>query len=140
MIVSERRPMTPELAILNLVTTQLEGAAIPYMLTGSLAAGYYAEPRMTRDADIVAELSAADAPRLAAMFAHDFGADAETIANAIAHRPVDRRAEGSGPFEIVLGQGFSFGTPDERRQATARRAVGPGPCLYRSMGRAPRRH
>ena len=75
--------MTAELDILKLVTSQLDEAAIPYMLTGSIAAGYYAEPRMTRDADIVVELTGSDASRLAAMFGQDFNADAETIANAI---------------------------------------------------------
>ena len=78
--------MPPELEILKLVTSQFDEAAIPYMLTGSMAAAYYAEPRMTRDADIVVELSEADAPRLADMFGKDFSADASTIAAAIADR------------------------------------------------------
>lgn len=78
--------MTDELAILQLVTSRLDGAAIPYMLTGSIAAAYYAEPRMTRDADIVVELTREDASRLAAMFGQEFAADAETIARAIDQR------------------------------------------------------
>lgn len=78
--------VTDELAILALVIGHLDQAAIPYMLTGSIAAGYYAEPRMTRDADIVVELSRDDAPRLAAMFEPEFAADADTIARAIDRR------------------------------------------------------
>lgn len=78
--------MTDELAILGLVTSRLDDAGIAYMVTGSLAAGYYAEPRMTRDADIVVELSVSDAPLMAAMFGAEFGADAELIASAIVSR------------------------------------------------------
>ncbi len=70
--------MTSELDILRLVTSRLDGAGIPYMVTGSMAAAYYAEPRMTRDADLVVELTASDASRLASMF-EDFNADADLI-------------------------------------------------------------
>ena len=48
--------MTEELAVLKSVTGRLEAAGIPYMMTGSFAANYYAVPRMTRDIDLVVEL------------------------------------------------------------------------------------
>jgi hypothetical protein len=35
--------------------SHLEGAGIPYMVTGSLASSYYGEPRATRDVDIVVD-------------------------------------------------------------------------------------
>jgi hypothetical protein len=39
------------------VADRLEAAGIPFMLSGSVALSYYAEPRMTRDIDIgVADL------------------------------------------------------------------------------------
>ena len=44
-----------ELELLKLVCQRLEEAGIAYMLTGSLAANFYAVPRMTRDIDIVIE-------------------------------------------------------------------------------------
>jgi hypothetical protein len=34
------------------VTEKLEEAGIPYMITGSMAANFYAIPRMTRDIDL----------------------------------------------------------------------------------------
>jgi len=42
-------PMNDQLDILKLVARRFDGAGIPYMLTGSLALSYYAEPRFTRD-------------------------------------------------------------------------------------------
>jgi hypothetical protein len=47
-----------EIAVLRDVSRRFEAAAIPYMLTGSLAMSFYTMPRMTRDIDLVAELEA----------------------------------------------------------------------------------
>jgi hypothetical protein len=41
-------PVSDELEVLQSVTARLEGANIPYMVTGSMAANFYAVPRMTR--------------------------------------------------------------------------------------------
>lgn len=43
-------------ALLQQVVTRLEQAAIPYMLTGSMAMSFYAAPRATQDIDLVIEL------------------------------------------------------------------------------------
>ena len=45
--------MTEELEVLSIVTRRLDSAGIGYMVTGSMAASYYAVPRMTRDVDLV---------------------------------------------------------------------------------------
>jgi hypothetical protein len=50
--------VTEELEVLAIVAGRLESEGIPYMVTGSIAASYYAVPRMTRDIDLVVELSA----------------------------------------------------------------------------------
>jgi hypothetical protein len=55
--------VTEELEVLTIVAGRLEAAGIAYMVTGSFAANYYAVPRMTRDIDLVVELSAGDADR-----------------------------------------------------------------------------
>ncbi len=55
---------TPELQALRDVCGRLDGAAIAYMLTGSLAMSFYARPRMTRDIDLVIALEAAETSRL----------------------------------------------------------------------------
>jgi hypothetical protein len=48
--------MTDQLDVLALVAARLDAAGIAYMVTGSIAAGYYGQPRMTRDVDLVVEL------------------------------------------------------------------------------------
>lgn len=55
--------MSDELDVLKSVTAQLEGAGIAYMVTGSMAANFYTVPRMTRDIDLVIELSERDGDR-----------------------------------------------------------------------------
>ncbi len=78
--------MFAELSVLKLVTTRLDAAGIPYMVTGSIAVSLYAEPRMTRDVDLVVELGTADAPRLVEMFTDEFICDADRIREAITNR------------------------------------------------------
>ena len=84
---SRRRvALTEELEVLKIVAGRLESAQIPYMVTGSIAVNYYAVPRMTRDIDLVVELSADDADRLCALFAGDFYVDRSSVGRAIANR------------------------------------------------------
>ncbi len=64
--------MLTELEVLQDVGGRLERASIEYMLTGSVAMNYYAEPRMTRDIDLVVAIDPADAPRLQALFESDY--------------------------------------------------------------------
>ena len=49
--------VSEELQVLKEVARRLDDAGIPYMVTGSIAANFYTVPRMTRDIDIVVELS-----------------------------------------------------------------------------------
>lgn len=42
-----------ELDILRDVSQRLDSAGIAFMVTGSVALNYYAQPRMTRDIDVV---------------------------------------------------------------------------------------
>jgi len=78
--------MTDQFSILKLVAERLDTAGIQYMLTGSIAAGYYAQPRMTRDIDLVVEVVPADAERLAALFTPDFAVSVDAINAAIARQ------------------------------------------------------
>ena len=75
--------MPDELSILTLATTRLDAAAIPYMITGSIAASHYARPRMTRDIDLVVELQPRDAERLVTIFGDQFVCDVDAIRSAI---------------------------------------------------------
>ena len=52
--------------LLRRVTTALDGAAIPYMLTGSLASSLQGAPRATHDIDLVVAVETDDVDRLLA--------------------------------------------------------------------------
>ncbi|MBI2160863.1 MAG: nucleotidyltransferase [Candidatus Rokubacteria bacterium] len=78
--------MTEELGVLKIVTGRLDSAGIPYMVTGSIATNYYAVPRMTRDIDIVIQVSTADTDRLTELFSDDFYVEPEAVGRAIAAR------------------------------------------------------
>lgn len=51
--------MTSEEAALARVVELLDGAHIPYMVTGSIATSYHGRPRATHDADVVIDPSSA---------------------------------------------------------------------------------
>ncbi len=58
----------PEANHFMIFLQRLSRSGIRYMVTGSVAAIIYAEPRMTYDIDIVLELAAEDIPQLLALF------------------------------------------------------------------------
>jgi len=55
------------------------------MLTGSAAMNYYAQPRMTRDIDIVVYLSAEQVGTVVSLFSNDYYVDSVAVARAIAN-------------------------------------------------------
>ena len=75
-----------ELAVLLLVALRLDAAGIAYMVSGSVAMNHYAEPRMTRDIDIVVSVEAGDARRITALFEPDFICELEAVESAIRRR------------------------------------------------------
>lgn len=80
--------MSEELDLLILVAERLDAARIPYMLSGSTAMNVYAEPRMTRDIDVVVEIGAADVETIAGVFADDFYCDRDMIRHAVDHQGI----------------------------------------------------
>jgi hypothetical protein len=83
---SNNNPMQNELDIVRDVSVRLEGARIDYMLTGSMAMNYYAQPRMTRDIDLVVALQRTDAARVVQLFSPDYYISRETVDSALAHQ------------------------------------------------------
>jgi len=57
-----------EIDIVRDMSCRFERAGIPYMLTGSMAMNYYAQPRMTRDIDVVIAIAPEDVDRVLALF------------------------------------------------------------------------
>ena len=75
--------MSEELEVLKIVAERLRGAGIAYMVTGSVAMNHYAVPRMTRDIDLVVELSAPDVDRVCQLFEGDFYVDRQAVHRAV---------------------------------------------------------
>ena len=78
--------MLSELEVLKDVCERLDRIGIAYMLTGSMAMNYYAQPRMTRDIDFVIEVEPADSVKLSAAFEPDYYVPREALELAIASR------------------------------------------------------
>lgn len=77
--------MMNELDIVGDLSLRLDVLHIPFMLTGSLAMSFYAEPRMTRDIDFVLDLKPADAPRLVAALEADYYIALDSVQSALRH-------------------------------------------------------
>ena len=77
--------MQNELDIVRDVSARLDGANIGYMLTGSMAMNYYAQPRMTRDIDVVVALQPGDAVRVVQLFSPDYYVSREAVEDSITH-------------------------------------------------------
>ena len=75
--------MLSELDLLLDVTRRLEEAGLEYMLTGSMALNHYAQPRMTRDIDIVIALVLRDLEILPHVFGSDFYFSQEAARGAV---------------------------------------------------------
>jgi len=78
--------MKTELDILRDVSRGLEASGIEFMLTGSMAMNFYAQPRMTRDLDLVVELAPKQTDLLIRLFESDYYVDRRAVATAIAQR------------------------------------------------------
>lgn len=75
-----------ELDILRDATNRLNSAGIAFMLTGSMAMNLYAQPRMTRDIDLVVALKPGDAEKIVALFEPDYYVPHDAMRRAIAQR------------------------------------------------------
>jgi len=84
--------MNDQLDVLREVIARLEQAEIAYMVSGSTALNYYAEPRMTRDIDIVIELGPNGTSRFEQIFIGEFYLDRSVI---------DRAVKDRGMFKLI---------------------------------------
>lgn len=77
------------------IARRLGQAAIAYMVTGSIATNFYTVPRMTRDIDIVVELSEPDISRFIPLFEKDYYLEPETV---------ERAVKAKGMFNLIHNQ------------------------------------
>jgi hypothetical protein len=75
--------VSDELEILRIVSERLAQAGISYMLTGSVAMAWYAQPRQTRDIDLVVELPESRVADFVQAFAADFYVDADVARDEV---------------------------------------------------------
>ena len=111
-----------ETEVLANLGAKLDALGLSYMLTGSFALAFYAQPRMTRDIDIVLAIRAQDVDSLSASLSADFYIDANAARQAIAQErlfnlmhfatglKIDLIVRKSSPYRLV-----EF---DRRRQAS----------------------
>ena len=76
--------MLNEIDIVRDVSLRLEKGCLAYMLTGSMAMNYYAQPRMTRDIDVVIALEPRDTEAIISLFSPDYYVSAEAVSSSIA--------------------------------------------------------
>ena len=74
-----------ELGLIQDVVQRLDRVGLAYMLTGSMAMSFYAEPRMTRAVDLVVEMERADAEGVHALFEDDYYVSLDAIREAVQH-------------------------------------------------------
>ena len=77
-----------EIDILRDVSERLESAGIAFMLTGSVAMNYYAQPRMTRDIDLVVALDELQTEVIVGLFKVDYYIDGQAVSRAIKQRSI----------------------------------------------------
>jgi hypothetical protein len=75
--------MADQLIVLKKVVKMLEGIKVGYMITGSIAFNYYAVPRMTRDIDILVDISVEDIEKIFNAFEKDFYIDMNALKDAV---------------------------------------------------------
>ena len=75
--------MTEELQTLRDIVTRLEAGGIDYMLTGSVALNCYAQPRMTRDIDLVVAFYLKDVARIQDVQGEEYYVSAEAARDAV---------------------------------------------------------
>ena len=113
--------MHDELSVLKLVIARLDDAGIAYMVTGSVAVSLYAEPRMTRDVDLVVELGPADSARVFEMFDADFTCDADRIRDAIAGRSMFNLIHNAAvvKIDVIVRKDSPYREEEFRRRRSA---------------------
>ena len=93
--------MQNELDIVRDVSAKLDSAGIGYMLTGSMAMNYYAQPRMTRDIGVVVALRPADAALVVQLFSPDYYVSREAVDSSIAHQSLFNLIHNESVIKVV---------------------------------------
>ena len=108
-----------EIDIVRDISHRFEQAGIPYMLTGSMATNYYAQPRMTRDIDVVIAIGPEDVGRVTALFRPDYYVSEENIRESLAHESIFNLIHHESVIKVdcIIRKGTEYRRAEfERRQ------------------------
>ncbi len=103
------------------VAAALEGHGIAYMVTGSIASSLFGEPRLTHDIDVIVQVSAQDALKLAGSFPppryslDDRESIEEMVRQASMFNLIDTHTGDKVDFWILTGSPFDRSRFDRRR-------------------------
>ncbi len=75
--------MDEQLEFMKLIALRLSSAGISYMITGSMAMAIYSMPRMTRDIDLVVEVTPTDVDKIVGIFSEDCYIDQDSVMQAV---------------------------------------------------------
>jgi len=75
--------VSEELDVLRVVVDRLRAADVSHMLTGSVAMAWYAQPRQTRDIDIVVDLPESKVGAIVDSFSPDFYVDRDMVLDGV---------------------------------------------------------
>ncbi len=104
--------MQNELNVLRDVSERLSKAGIDYMLTGSWALAYYAQPRMTRDIDLVIALERRDPESIIALFEDKYYVPRQAVVRGIANKTLFNIIHS----ELIVKVDFIIRKDDEYRR------------------------
>jgi predicted nucleotidyltransferase len=90
------------LATTSRVASALEAVGVRYVVTGSMAAGFFGTPRMSGDIDFVIDPRDEDAPYLAKVLAEDFTCDPEVIRSSFRDRSMFQVIDPNGIVKCDL--------------------------------------
>jgi hypothetical protein len=110
--------------LLEKVVKALEQLHIPYIVTGSVAAMAYGEPRLTNDIDVVADVRVTHIPGLLDAFPGDeFYISGEAIRDAILHKTQFNIIHPSSGLKVDII--ISLNSPFDRSRFSRARKIAP---------------
>ena len=77
-----------QIDVLRDVSLKLNEAGIPFMLTGSVAMNYYAQPRMTRDIDVVVSVHESDIQRIVDLFRSEYYISEDAVRECVENQSI----------------------------------------------------
>ncbi|MFO7891606.1 MAG: DUF6036 family nucleotidyltransferase [bacterium] len=80
--------MLNQIDILKDISQRLQTAHISFMVTGSMALNYYAQPRMTRDIDIIISLTKSRIKDIINLFKDDYYISSTAVEESVANRSI----------------------------------------------------